>query len=182
MSGQSSADIPAGQLPGSPSAGADFGTQVHACWEEITWLDAPLPAWLNQPITDEQKVVAAALQQPEIAALFTSTPNQEVYNEQSLEAITDKNEWLSGTIDRLVLTHDAAGNVTAAHIIDFKTNQPGKKEGYTDFYTWLRDHYKAQMTAYREHVAAALGIHESAVSVSLLSCPLRVKAGIVPCQ
>ena len=182
MSGQSSADIPAGQLPGSPSAGADFGTQVHACWEEITWLDAPLPAWLNQPITDEQKVVAAALQQPEIAALFTSTPDQEVYNEQPIEAITDKNEWLSGTIDRLVLTHDAAGNVTAAHIIDFKTNQPGKKEGYTDFYTWLRDHYKAQMDAYRKYVAAALDLPESAVAVSLLSCPLGIKASIVPCQ
>lgn len=182
MSGQSSADIPAGQLPGSPSAGADFGTQVHACWEEITWLDAPLPTWLNQPITDEQKVVAAALQQPEIAALFTSNPSQEVYNEQPIEAITDKNEWLSGTIDRLVLTHDDAGNVTAAHIIDFKTNQPGKKEGCTDFYTWLRDHYKAQMTAYRKYVAEALDLPESAVAVSLLSCPLGIKARIIPCQ
>ena len=37
------------------------------------------------------------------------------------------------------------------------------------------------MTAYREHVADALGIPETAVSVSLLSCPLGVDARIVPC-
>ncbi|MBR2144894.1 MAG: PD-(D/E)XK nuclease family protein, partial [Akkermansia sp.] len=164
---------------------AEFGTLVHAAWEEIIWCEAALlPDWMHKNATRtlSQSVVYDALQQPEIAALFTSKPHQEVYNEQPIEAITKDNEWLSGTIDRLVLTHDDAGNVTAAHIIDFKTNQPGKKESYTDFYTWLRDHYKAQMDAYREHVAAALGIHESAVSVSLLSCPLGVKAGIVPCQ
>ena len=124
-------------------------------------------------------MVYNALQQPEIAALFTSKPGQEVYNEQPLEAITKDNEWLSGTIDRLVITTDAQGKATAAHIIDFKTNQlaPDKKESYDA----LKKEYEEQMTAYREHVADALGIPESAVAVSLLSCPLGVKARIVPC-
>ena len=36
------------------------------------------------------------------------------------------------------------------------------------------------MTAYREHVADALGIPESAVAVSLLSCPLGISATIHP--
>ena len=36
------------------------------------------------------------------------------------------------------------------------------------------------MTAYREHVADALGIPESAITVSLLSCPLGVEARILP--
>ena len=126
-----------------------------------------------------QSVVYNALQQPVIAALFTSKPGQEVYNEQPIVAVTDKNEWLSGTIDRLVLTVDDHGKVTAAHIIDFKTNQldPTQEKSYKN----LKTEYTSQMTAYREHVAAALGIPESDVAVSLLSCPLGVKARIVPC-
>lgn len=161
---------------------AEFGTLVHAAWEEIIWCNATLlPDWMHKNATRtlSQSVVYAALQQPEIAALFTSTPHQEVYNEQPLEAITDKNEWLTGTIDRLVLIHDAAGNVTAAHIIDFKTNQldPTKEESYDA----LKKEYEVQMDAYRKYVSKALNLDESAVAVSLLSCPLGIKARIVPC-
>lgn len=161
---------------------AEFGTLVHAAWEEITWYDATiLPVWMedNATRTLPQTVVYNALQQPEIAALFTSKPGQEVYNEQPIEAISKDNEWLSGTIDRLVLTVDDHGTVTAAHIIDFKTNQldPDKKKSYDE----LKKEYEEQMKAYRKHVADALGIPESAVAVSLLSCPLGVKARIVPC-
>lgn len=159
---------------------AEFGNLVHAAWEEIIWHDSTLPVWMqkDEPRTLPQSVVYNALQQPEIAALFTSKPSQEVYNEQPIEAITKDNEWLSGTIDRLVITVDAQGKATAAHIIDFKTNQlePSRKS-----YDALKTEYTAQMTAYREHVAAALGIPESAVAVSLLSCPLGIKARIVPC-
>ena len=78
----------------------------------------------------------------------------------------------------LVLTHDAAGNVTAAHIIDFKTNQldPDKKESYDA----LKKEYTAQMSAYREHVAKALNLDPPDVAVSLLSCPLDITAKILP--
>jgi ATP-dependent exoDNAse (exonuclease V) beta subunit len=124
-------------------------------------------------------VVYNALQQPEIAALFTSKPGQEVYNEQPIEAITKDNEWLSGTIDRLVITTDAQGKATAAHIIDFKTNQldPTKEESYDA----LKNEYAAQMATYRKYVSKALNLDESAVAVSLLSCPLGIKARIAPC-
>ena len=159
---------------------AEFGNHVHAAWEEIIWHNAPMPDWMedNATRTLPQSVVYNALQQPEIAALFTSKPSQEVYNEQPIEAITDKDEWLSGTIDRLVLTVDAQGDAIAAHIIDFKTNQldPDQEKSYKD----LKTEYTSQMTAYRKHVAKALGIPETAITVSLLSCPLGVKARILP--
>lgn len=175
-------DTTAESATASESAATDFGSAVHACWEELTWLDSPLPRWMNkrEPRNAAQEVVFQAVQQAEIAAIFTAQPGQKVYNEQPIEAITKDNEWLSGTIDRLVITHDAAGHVSAAHIIDFKTNHPAPKEGYTDFYTWLHKHYEAQMTAYREHVAAALAIPESAITLTLISCPLGEKARVVP--
>ena len=77
------------------------------------------------------------------------------------------------------IAHDAAGNVTAAHIIDFKTNQldSTKEKSYAS----LKEEYAAQMATYRKYVSKALNLDESAVAVSLLSCPLGIKARIVPC-
>ncbi len=164
---------PASRRPMEEDA-ADFGTEVHKCWEEIIWQGEKKPEWMKPTSSRNkyQEVVYQALQQPEVAALFTRQPGLVAYNEQSIDAIdNEKNEWFSGTIDRLVLTHDAAGNVTAAHIIDFKTNRPVPKEGYTDFYTWLHDHYEAQMSAYREHIVEAFKLPHRAITLTLISCP-----------
>ena len=166
-------------LPDSGNSGADFGTRVHACFEQITWLHAPLPTWLQAPESEAQQVVAAALRQPDVAALFTAAPRQEVYNEQSIEAINSHNEWVSATIDRLVLTHNAQGQVTAAHIIDFKTNHPGPREGYSSFEEWLTSHYAGQMKEYSKLIAAAFGLATSAITVSLISCPLGHPARVL---
>ena len=166
-------------IPDSNIDGTDFGTKVHACWEQIEWLDSPRPAWQEAPGTDAQKVVARALQQAEIAALFTRRPGQEVYQEQSVEAINDKNEWVSATIDRLVLTHDTTGQVQAAHIIDFKTNKPIPRDGYNDFESWLLAHYESQMSAYAKLISKAFGLPATAITVSLISCPREGKAQVL---
>lgn len=151
--------------------GAQFGTDVHTCFEQVTWLTESLPSWYQDPDTTAQKVVTEALGQAEIAALFTPTPHQEVYNEQAIEAINSQNEWISATIDRLVLTYDESGKLTAAHIIDFKTNKPVPHDGYDSFESWLLAHYIGQMRAYRHLISAAFELPESAITVSLLSCP-----------
>lgn len=171
MQGQSIMVIPDEQQLQENTTGADFGTEVHSCWEEIDWLDAPLPAWHTQPETEAQSVVAAALRQPEVAAIFTRRPGQEVYNEQAIEAINERNEWVSATIDRLVLTHDAAGNVTAAHIIDFKTNKLKSTEATPDKYDALKAEYTAQMTSYKKLIKQAFNLSPETVTVSLISCP-----------
>ncbi len=161
------------------TSGADFGTRVHACFEQICWLDNPLPSWMQKPESDAQKVVVSALHQPEVAELFTAQPGQEVYNEQSIEAINTRNEWVSATIDRLILTHDAQGKVTAAHIIDFKTNQPGPREGYACFEDWLTDHYSGQMKEYRRLIAAAFKLPAASITLSLISCPKGHQAQVL---
>ena len=153
------------------SSGADFGTRVHAYFEQVSWLNAPLPSWLQHPESEAQQVVSDALREPDVAALFTAQPGQEVYNEQSIEAINSRNEWISATIDRLILTNDEQGRVTAAHIIDFKTNHPGQREGYARFENWLMDHYAGQMKEYRKLIAAAFNLPAAAITLSLISCP-----------
>lgn len=171
MAGESAPEKTPDAVISGDSSGADFGTRVHACFEQVSWHNAPLPSWLQHPESEAQQVVAAALQEPDVVALFTAQPGQEVYNEQSIEAINSRNEWISATIDRLILTHDEQGRVTAAHIIDFKTNKPGEREGYTRFEDWLTTHYAGQMKEYRKLIAAAFNLPAEAITLSLISCP-----------
>lgn len=153
------------------NAGTYFGTAVHACFEEITSLSDPLPDWLAAPTTPEQELVVAALQQPDVRELFTLRPNQEVCNEQAVEAITDNNEWMSGTIDRLILTMGTDGSVISAHIIDYKTNKLVPDEQEPDIFKALMKKYTAQMSAYKSLVSRAFELPEQRVTVSLISCP-----------
>lgn len=164
---------------GGSGDGAEFGSKVHKTWEQILWLNAAGELPFSAPQNDEQAVVHRALQQADVAALFTHRPGQEVYNEQAVEAINDKDEWISATIDRLVLTYDAAGQVVAAHIIDFKTNKPGSRDGYAKFEDWLIDHYAGQMRGYRELISKAFDLPAQAIIVSLISCPREGTAQVL---
>ncbi len=168
---QEPADSPTPPRYNSPGSGADFGSKVHKTWEQILWTEATEKLPFSTPQNDEQTVVHHALQQADVAALFTRRPGQEVYNEQSVEAITDQDEWVSATIDRLILTYNAAGQVVAAHIIDFKTNHPCPRDGYGSFRDWLLAHYAHQMRSYRQLICSAFSLQNDAVTVSLISCP-----------
>ncbi len=164
---------------GGSADGAEFGTKVHKTWEQILWLDAAGKLPFSAPLNDEQTVVHNALQQAEVKALFTHQTGQEVYNEQAVEAINEKDEWVSATIDRLVLTYDEAGQVVAAHIIDFKTNKPGPRDGYDTFESWLLEHYAPQMCRYRQLISDAFNLPTQAIAVSLISCPKEAPAQVL---
>ncbi len=166
--------------PYTGTKGADFGTMVHECWEAIEWKSDDRESWYNTiataPLSNKdgeraRQIVASALQQPEVAALFTRQPGLVVYNEQPIEAITDEDEWLSATLDRLVLTYDAADNVAAAHIIDYKTNKLKGTEKHPNAYDALKAEYTAQMTAYKKLIKKAFNLPPESVTVSLISCP-----------
>lgn len=153
------------------TGGTDFGSAVHECWEQITWITETMPKWVQAPQNKAQCIVATALQQPGVLALYTPTPGQEAYNEQPIECINDNNEWVSGTIDRLVITHDAGGTPVAAHIIDFKTNKLLPTETEPNVYKVLKNTYIGQMQAYKKLVCQALSLPMEAICVSLISCP-----------
>ncbi|MBQ8899780.1 MAG: PD-(D/E)XK nuclease family protein [Akkermansia sp.] len=122
---------------------------------------------------------SAALQQPDVRELFTLRPNQEVCNEQPIEAITARNEWMSGTIDRLILTLGTDGSVIGAHIIDYKTNKLVPDEQEPDVFKVLMKKYTEQMSAYKSLVSRAFGLPGQSVSVSLISCPLGIAAQVL---
>ena len=148
---------------------AEFGTAVHGLFEQVEWLGEELPRWLTEAQSAEERLVAAALQVPEVRALFARQEGQVVYNEQNIDAIQGEN-WISGTLDRLVVTHDADGAPRAASIIDFKTDiRRGDTEAEQD--AGLRDTHRAQMKTYHSLIRQAFHLPAEAVSVTLISCP-----------
>lgn len=164
---------------------AEFGTEVHALFEQIEWWHSGEPLPFEETGSKAQAVVKAALQVPEIADLFRQRDGMVVYNEQPFEQIVTENGqelWASGIIDRLVLerTLTKAENeqgeeieleeVTAAHIIDYKTStRKGKTAEEQD--NALREQYRVQMSVYHTLICAAFNLPANKVSVSLISCP-----------
>ena len=146
---------------------AAFGTAVHALFEQVEWL-GPEPDWMLHPHSMVEQVVAEALRTPEIRALYTRQEGQQAYNEQDIDAVRG-GDWISGTIDRLVLSLRDS-QVVAASIIDFKTDlRRGSSPEEQDAH--LRATHCEQMKAYHSLIREAFDLPAEAVSVTLISCP-----------
>ena len=152
---------------------ADFGTAVHALFEQVEWLEDAKPLPFSAADSPEAAIVTAALQEPAIAALFRPNGDQAAFNEQDITAIStmDAREiCISGTIDRLVLTKGESGSVAAASIIDYKTDtRRGATPQEQD--AALRTRHRAQMEAYHRLICAAFSLPPEKVTVTLVSCP-----------
>lgn len=122
-------------VPGT-SEGRRFGTEVHAAFEGIGWLDEGGLPFFPEKIRPTMEAVLAA---PEVAALFTRNGRQvSLFREQRVEAVMD-GKWISGVIDRLHV-HDGGKTV---EIFDFKTDR-------VETAGELRKRYGGQMDAYRK--------------------------------
>jgi ATP-dependent helicase/nuclease subunit A len=154
-----------------PSA-ADFGTAVHALFEDIEWLPvdfAPENFHLPTPNAAAKDHVRECLSHPEPRALLTrpATP-VEVWREKRFFHILENDSgepdsYCSGIIDRVVLHKDMAGDLQAAEIIDFKTDRLGEEE----LDEAIRRHGE-QLRLYRQILSSLLRIPEAKVSCKLL--------------
>ncbi len=142
------------------SEGLRFGTEVHAAFEKIFWLDE-----ITLPVFSERirQTMATVMAAPEIAALFTrGGKNISLFREQRIEAVLD-GKWISGVIDRLHVHRDENGKAVRVAIIDFKTDRvdsPGE----------LTKRYSGQMKAYQNAMKAIYP--EAEVTSILLSTAL----------
>ncbi|MES2659924.1 MAG: UvrD-helicase domain-containing protein [Verrucomicrobiota bacterium] len=122
------------------AAGMKFGSQVHAAFERIGWIDEETA---DLPVSDAEALVTDLLKTPELRKLFERNARSvECLREQPIDAVVDGN-WLSGVMDRLHLHRDASGGVDRVEIIDFKTEAAEDISG-------LVSKYSAQMNSYRE--------------------------------
>lgn len=161
-------------LYGEDRSATEFGTAVHELFERIEWPESAPEELFAGENTPEAALVRSALSIPAIASLFRPQAGKEVYNEQDIDALwtLDGEEvWVSGTIDRLVLTRDADGRVTDAHIIDFKTDLRDDALSPEAQDTALCNRHRPQMQSYTKLVVAAFGLNSEQVHVTLISVP-----------
>lgn len=175
------ADVSSGTESSAPRVNleaAQFGTDVHALFEQVEWLDdVRLPDWVAHPQSPEECLVAAALNEPSVRDLFTRREGLSVYREQGIEAIRHQkgtDVWVSGTIDRLILT-EADGQVTDAHVIDFKTDIRLGASPEEQF-SRLQEKHCAQLNAYCELIAQMYP--NATVHATIVSCPSNGAAAI----
>jgi ATP-dependent exoDNAse (exonuclease V) beta subunit len=121
------------------SGGMAFGTEVHAAFEQVGWIDEARPVL---PQSEVGRRVAELLDVPALRAVFERGARRvELLREQPVEALID-GRWLSGIIDRLHLHRDELGAVVSAEVIDFKTDAVASPAE-------LLERHSGQMAAYR---------------------------------
>jgi hypothetical protein len=127
------------------ASGMAFGTEVHAAFEGVGWLDEETPVF---PRTDAGRLVGELVRVPVVRSCFERGGRRvELFREQPVEAVMD-GKWLSGVIDRLHVHRDEDGAVVRAVVIDFKTDAVGRAED-------LVERYRGQMDAYRRVLGLA---------------------------
>jgi len=154
------------------SNAANMGSLIHACFEQVEWLDKSDPpgddalvARLRQIDPDLENGQAAikafrhSIDQPNINMVLNHDTQLSKFNGERLAVMTEyqfavKTDTgiLSGTIDRLVLSFDG-DQIVEAEIVDFKSDLVTSATASD-----RADDYRSQMNAYAEAVTKAFSL------------------------
>lgn len=173
--------------------GASVGTLVHACFEQVEWIDdfrfdlerlrttvigALTPDQIRHlDVTKELRgfermlhlgsVRGALARQRYAGERFGLVPDRvAVENERRISLILD-DQLIDGSIDRLVVLW-RQGRPLAAEILDYKTD---RWDGRTELSGWLAErvqHHGPQLKAYAEVVSRMLGLPLERIACTLL--------------
>ena len=132
------------------------GTDIHAQFEAIEWID---PAAPRSDI--ERQILANGWTD----AFVKGTDATALWRERSYERLVGT-EWESGQFDRVVFRGD--GDARRATIYDFKTNSLRRGETKEEFAERMGTAYAGQMAAYRAAVASLAGLPAERIRTVLL--------------
>jgi ATP-dependent exoDNAse (exonuclease V) beta subunit len=169
------------QLRLDRSAAMDWGTAMHACFEQIVWLDDGVPdddlirrtlQSLRLPQTDVAAVIARfrrALEKPGVRAILSRSAYEggsrlQVWNERPF-VVRREEAILRGTFDRLVVQFNGETPV-AAEIVDFKSDSLDAGDPAT--VEAKRELYRPQLEAYRWAVAQLYGLAGDRITARLV--------------
>lgn len=150
---------PANPFGESFGEGARRGTEEHAAFAAIKWVDP------DAPKDEREKTIlkwGGAWREA-----FVKTPGATDWRERSYELFDkERGVWQTGTFDRVVF-HVKDG-VRTADIYDFKTNRLRGSEAVEAFERRMRETYASQMAAYRSAISRLCGIQPENISSTLL--------------
>ncbi len=151
------------------------GTGVHQLFEKIYWMeeaDVPdlvaewkaaskYPDYLKQQIADhfQQSLAHDDVRK----ALARPGDNAEVWREKPFEIVL-KDQWITGTFDRVVIRRDGTGTITRVEIIDFKTNDIRNEDHLRE----TAERYTPQLELYGKVLESILGVKAGSIRLRLL--------------
>lgn len=158
--------------------GRRLGTLVHELFAEVEtlapladlearWQDRGLVsrddlAGRGDPVAHEAlRQVRGVLAAPACAAVFQ--PSGPVWRERSFDLVVE-GDWISGTLDRVLLERDAAGALDGAWIVDFKTDDIADEAALEE----KCQGYAPQIALYRSAITRLTGLPPTSVRASLL--------------
>ncbi len=166
-SGQKASQLKAGKLFDLSEQSSEFGSAVHAAFEQIEWLDmegnAPSLPPLDQP--EVEQTLQNCFAEPEIRKLFTkpATSSSTVWRERNFSTV-DGDQFINGTFDRVHIHYAENGSIEHAEIIDFKTD---RIQGSTTL-ELATERHRSQLELYRKALANILKLPETQIELKLL--------------
>ncbi|NBB79124.1 MAG: UvrD-helicase domain-containing protein [Verrucomicrobia bacterium] len=148
--------IPASRLLDLEADAAEYGTQMHDAFEQITWLDAndSEPHPLLRPCLEN-----AAIRQ----RLTRPTGPCALWREKSFSYVED-DQFITGVFDRVHLHQDDAGRITHAEIIDFKTDRIHEKNTIEQ----AAKKHRPQLEAYAKALGKITGLESGKIKQTLI--------------
>jgi ATP-dependent exoDNAse (exonuclease V) beta subunit len=152
-----------------------LGTVVHELFEAIEWLEgqgteACQKQWrtlgldLGQRFNDASALVTRALENAEVRQFFTNIDARRIaWRERRFDLLQEK-EWITGTLDRVVLERDAKGAWTQATVVDFKTDSATSVEEARE----KAKSYAPQLDLYNEAVQRLTGLPSDKIKTVLV--------------
>lgn len=142
--------------------GRQLGTLLHAMMEQVEWIDGPfepetmITIWKGRGF-DRNPAFEQALPQAlgtlsslACRAAFTRPgAGARLWRERPFDLVQEDGEWISGTVDRVILECDPAGKPVRATIIDFKTDEVSDDAALAE----KLGGYAPQIALYRQAVA-----------------------------
>lgn len=164
------------------SVGRELGTLLHLMMEQIEWIGADideasvLAVWQAKGLLDRDASETArdmalkVLRAPACRTAFAKPGLQaKAWRERSFDLVQASGDWVSGTLDRVVIDCDAQGRPVSAMIIDFKTDDVTDADALA---AKVRG-YAPQIALYRESVARLTGLPADAIEACLLFTRLQ---------
>ena len=175
---------------GNTGTGFSWGTVVHSWFEQIKWLESPIPSiesltasapaqerWMlgGEKLRTAAESFIEAICSDSIRALLTKPDGQvTVLNEQSFAVRVPKGTDFStvsmdevvdlqGSIDRLVVFYGEDGKPIRADVIDWKTDTFDENERVEKI-----EHYAPQLASYRFAASKLLGLDLNQISTKLV--------------
>jgi ATP-dependent helicase/nuclease subunit A len=178
-SGEEHFKIP-GKVLFSPGrdVGRHLGSRVHEMMAEVTWWEAGMPVeplmerwrelgWVvpGDVVSDRALELVLPMLGSEAGQEALRRPGGEVrlWREKPFDFI-DSGAWVSGVFDRVVVECDADGKATAAHVLDFKTDEAADEAQLQE----KAAGYAPQLALYRRAVARLTGLSEERIRTRLL--------------